>query len=143
MPKLFSIGVKGLIRNSSGQYLLLKANVTNHSKGTQPYWDIPGGRIEENEDAITALRREIQEEIGVAQLTDITFLTAIISNHQIPLKDGTITGLALFVYTVAIPQAAQINIRPAEHDEYGWFSADKAAILLSNKYPTEFTSKLN
>ena len=137
--KLFYVGIKGLIVNSEGQYLLLKASARDHSPGTQPYWDIPGGRIEEGASAEETLRREIEEETGVSDISDIKFFTAIISNHQIPLEGEQNAGLVLMVYEAKIPVGSDIKLSP-EHTEYEWVSGPVAAERLANKYPEQFTS---
>jgi 8-oxo-dGTP diphosphatase len=46
-----------LIRNIRNEVLLIR----NHKRG----WEIPQGRVEEGEDLITALHREVLEEAGV------------------------------------------------------------------------------
>jgi 8-oxo-dGTP pyrophosphatase MutT (NUDIX family) len=46
-----------LIRNGEGNYLL----ILSHDRG----WEIPGGAVEEGEDLLTALHREVDEEVGV------------------------------------------------------------------------------
>ncbi len=46
-----------LIRNDAGDLLLVR----HHRRG----WEIPQGRVEEGEDLLTALHREVLEEAGV------------------------------------------------------------------------------
>ena len=46
-----------LVRNVSNEVLLIR----NHKRG----WEIPQGRVEEGEDLIAALQREVLEEAGV------------------------------------------------------------------------------
>ncbi len=58
------IGVKVIIKNSQGLYLLVQRTDTL-SNDQQNAWDIPGGRIEPTEDLATALAREVREEINV------------------------------------------------------------------------------
>ena len=53
---LFRVSVKAIMPYS-GRFLLLK-----NKKG---FWDLPGGKIEASEDAVGALKRECQEEIGI------------------------------------------------------------------------------
>lgn len=139
--KLFYVGIKGLIKNKEGHYLLLEADVTGHSINTAVYWDIPGGRIEQGSDAISTLRREIQEETGITELYDIAFLTSVISHHEILLGTDQKAGLVLMVYIVQIADDASIELSK-EHTSYEWVEAAEAAKRLSNKYPQEFTAQL-
>jgi ADP-ribose pyrophosphatase YjhB (NUDIX family) len=138
--KLFYIGIKGLIKNKSGEVLLLKADVTKHRKNTEPYWDIPGGRITEGQGVAETLSREIKEETGIEKIESCEFFTAVVSNHEIPVDDKML-GLALMIYEVQIPKGSKIKLSD-EHIAYEWVDKHEAARRLSNKYPAEFTNKL-
>lgn len=139
--KLFFVGVKGLVENEQGQILLLLANVTKFRKNVTPYWDIPGGRIEKGHSILETLAKEIHEETGVAELGEPQFVTSVISNHEIPLDDGSEAGLVLMVYKVTIPADAEITTSD-EHDKYEWVDKKEAAERLQHKYPKEFTDAL-
>lgn len=141
--KLFFVGIKGLVEDKAGNVLLLKADVTKHRGNAEPYWDIPGGRIDEGETngVATTLRREILEETGVAVVENIEFLTAVISNHQIPLEGDKKAGLVLMVYKVTIPEDSNIKISQ-EHVAYEWVTKAEAKKRLAHKYPKEFTDRL-
>jgi 8-oxo-dGTP diphosphatase len=54
---LHSVVVGCLVRNESNEVLLIR----HHKRG----WEIPQGRVEEGENLIDALRREVREEAGV------------------------------------------------------------------------------
>ncbi len=56
------VGVKLIIRSNDGQILMLRRSGYGDLDGS---WDIPGGRIDASEDLLTALNREIREEIGL------------------------------------------------------------------------------
>lgn len=140
--KLYYLGIKGLIRNSEGKILVLKASLRNHTPDSLPYWDIPGGRVEEGDDPITTLRREIEEEIGVSEVTGPKLMTAVISRHEIPLNDGKRAGLVLMIYTVRIPGGSKIRLSP-EHTDYEWVDTGEARVRLENKYPPEFLNILS
>ena len=58
------VGVKALIKNNSHKYLFVRRSQILQSE-QEPYWDIPGGRIEVEEPLLIALRREIAEETGL------------------------------------------------------------------------------
>lgn len=52
----------GIVINEQGQLLIAKR--PDHWLGGG-YWEFPGGKIEPNEDSVTALKRELLEEVGV------------------------------------------------------------------------------
>lgn len=137
---IFHLGVKALIRNEAGQILLLKVNPKKLSKTTVPYWDIPGGRIQRNSTVEDTLKREIEEEIGIKQISNIKPLSMVLSNIRIPLKPHNV-GLILAVYTCKIDTQAKLQISD-EHTEAKWFSPKEAAKLLQVKYPADFTNGL-
>lgn len=141
MPKLFYVGVKGLIEDEQGRILVLLADVSTHRKNTEPYWDIPGGRIEEGDDVAATLKREISEETGITEVASTELLTAVVSNHEIPIDAEKTAGLILMVYKVTIPANSTVVISE-EHQKYEWVSKAEAAERLEHKYPAEFTSAL-
>lgn len=137
----FHVGVKALITNSDGQILLMHEDGSTHRKPMPNYWDLPGGRMQEGELVLNTLQREVKEETGITTLTDVSFVTAVISNHRIPLADGTVVGLVLMVYRVLIPENATIKLSD-EHIGYEWVATAEARARLTNKYPAEFTDSL-
>ena len=70
------VAVSGLIRHSDGKILLIR--------GPRRGWEFPGGQVEEGENLIEALRREIQEESGVT--ASIGSLVGVYSNIKVPTK---------------------------------------------------------
>jgi 8-oxo-dGTP pyrophosphatase MutT (NUDIX family) len=138
--KLFYVGVKGIVVNDKDQLLLLLADVSTHRKNTAPYWDIPGGRIKEGNTVLETLAREIEEETGLTA-SDPQFVSSVISNHEIPLDDGSSVGLVLMIYKVTVPTNSSIKISE-EHTGYEWVSKDIAKERLSHKYPKDFTDSL-
>lgn len=54
--------VVGAILDEDGRLLM----ALRHPKGSRPHlWELPGGRVEEGEEHVEALRRELAEELGV------------------------------------------------------------------------------
>lgn len=56
----------GLLFRPDGRFLLC---TRPPGKAYAGYWEFPGGKVEGGEDVITALRRELTEEIGVEVLS--------------------------------------------------------------------------
>ena len=65
--------VAGILRDPAGRVLLAQRPCGTHLSGT---WEFPGGKIEESESAASALRRELEEELGVT-IGDIEPLIAV------------------------------------------------------------------
>lgn len=52
----------GILLDSEGRYLL---GQRPEGKPYAGYWEVPGGKIEKGETVFAALRRELQEELGI------------------------------------------------------------------------------
>lgn len=96
------IGAGIILLNSNNEVLLLLRD----DRVDIPFpnmWDIPGGKVEINEDPEFAVRREMNEEIGIANLGKINLFKIITSEnltdyifwkklelnpHEIDLKEG-------------------------------------------------------
>lgn len=137
--KLFHVGIKALIENEERKVLLLFAPGWERAK-TKPHWDIPGGRIQEGGSAEETLKREVEKETGIKNIQSQEFLSAVVSNHQIPFEDK-ILGLVLMVYKVKVPVTNKI-ILSHEHTDFEWVDKKEAAKRLADKYPPDFTKLL-
>jgi 8-oxo-dGTP diphosphatase len=136
----FHLGIKALIRNKSGKILLMKVNKTVlKGYNGETYWDIPGGRIQKDGTVEDTLRREIEEETGILDVSNIKPINMVLSKIRIPLDENNNVGLILSIYSCEIPEDAEIKLSD-EHSEYGWFLPEEASKLLAFKYPEEFTS---
>lgn len=88
----------------NGRFLLVKR--TEDEEHFAGLWAFPGGKVEAGETVVDALRREIDEETGVAITGDIMLLDAYCF--------GRSTGLAFLL------KAANDRVFPDECDEYRW-----------------------
>jgi 8-oxo-dGTP diphosphatase len=70
------VAVSGLVRHPSGEILLIRS--------PRRGWEFPGGQVEEGENLIEALQREIQEESGVT--VSVGPLVGVYSNIKSPTK---------------------------------------------------------
>lgn len=61
------VSVKGLFFNEKNQVLLVKCGVEN---APSKFWSAPGGGIEDSEEAIHAVLRELTEETGYCGTVD-------------------------------------------------------------------------
>lgn len=104
--QLYYFGNKAIIQNDKGEVLALKVTTPEHE-----YWDFPGGRINQGEDAETALRREVTEETGLTGLVIHKQLTIELTPIQIPVGDE-IRGLVLATYHCSVSHADNIVLEP-------------------------------
>jgi len=126
--QLFYLGVKALIRNKSGDVLLLKVK---RATG-ETYFDLPGGRINKNETLPEALSREIQEETGITDFTVGRLLGTALTEITIPISSDEKGGLLLSVYACS---AADISDLVAEEGvQLEWHPQAEVTKRLDN-YP--------
>jgi len=62
----------GVLRRADGQVLLAQRP---EGKPWAGWWEFPGGKIEQGENALLALKRELREELGIEVLTAYPWLT--------------------------------------------------------------------
>lgn len=133
--QIFQVGIKGLIRNEKGQILMV--HIPEWSDNAA-HWDLPGGRMDEGEDFLDTLKRELMEEIGVSYIGKPKQLTAFRTNITIPV-DGKRLPLLFVVYEAKLPDHAAITIDPeSAEDGYQWFSPPEAAREMAYKFSGEF-----
>lgn len=127
------VGVKALIKNSQGQYLLIQRQ--NPLPGdTDLKWDIPGGRIKPSESLPEALARELREEIGI-KLTSRPVLVAAqdifvrhINRHVVRLT-----------YTLQLDDDIRLG---NEHQNYTWATLTEALQLNLDPYISDILKEL-
>lgn len=141
MEDKYHLGIKALIKNKEGKYLLLKVNKKALKGYTgEAYWDIPGGRVQKGDTVENTLKREIEEETGIKNISEPKPITMVLSNIRIPL-DTYDVGLILSIYECEINENEQIKLSE-EHTTFAWLEPQEAAKLLKIKYPDEFTHKI-
>ena len=95
-------------------------------------WDVFGGHIEPGEDAQQALRRELDEELGIVP-------DAL---HYLTTLDGPAPQRwRLQLYAVTAWRGEPVNRQPAEHAELRWCGLAEARRLLGDAHP-DFPSVL-
>jgi len=133
--QLFTVGVKALIQNESGKYLVLLKDKKECARDSlKAHWDIPGGRVDKGESMDKTLLRELKEEIGItsSQIGDLIGVT--VSKFEKFFADSK---LLLIVYLVTISEKQEIILNK-EHTEYRWVGKKEAMKLLADKYPKQF-----
>lgn len=63
----------GIIEDVQARYLVTQRQSTSILGG---YWELPGGKLEEGEQPMDALKRELFEEIGI-EVLDANFLSTL------------------------------------------------------------------
>lgn len=113
MAGSFSIGLKAIVYNEKNEILLLQRSSSNTRSGL---YDVPGGRMENDEDIQTALSREIKEETGL-----------ILENVGIILDISTFRPTAGESQIVRILFSCKVHgdvLLSDEHSNYVWVSLE-------------------
>lgn len=115
--KDYGLTVRGIIRNSDGEILIVK----RHPKSrTDPeMWELPGGKVEKGEHFADALVREIKEETNL-DVNVGDFCEAIQNDY--PHK----RTVQLMMYLDDINGSVEIS---DEHTQFKWASMDEIRSL--------------
>ena len=120
MDTIFLFGPRATIYNTkTNKVLLLQRNDGNN------VWEIPGGKRENNEDIVDALKREVQEETGlIINEYKLVYVSPIFENHPV-LKPFLNIGYLCFVDNNDV-------IISNEHLDYKWVCVEELASYLDS-----------
>lgn len=125
------VGVKLLIKNNKGLYLLVRRS-NPLPDGTE--WDIPGGRIEPSESLQEALSRELKEEIGIELNSKIKLIAA---------QDIILPKAGLHVVRITYIAEFEESIKLSEeHQDFKWVTPQDALNLNLDPYLREVFATL-
>jgi 8-oxo-dGTP diphosphatase len=116
--KTFYVGVKGVIIKG-GKVLIVKAT------DKDGIWEVPGGRIEDNETIEQALRRELKEELPNIQNVRVDQILDASRLHKDITGD---VSLVLVFYKVTAGFMGEPHLSD-EHTEYRRATKDEALQL--------------
>ncbi len=110
------VGVKILLRNSEGKYLLLHRSPEKYPE-VNNLWDIPGGRIEASVPLLENLKREVKEETGL----DLQEEPRLISAQDILRIPGRHVVRLTYVGEIN----GQVELKGEEHNDFKWFTLEE------------------
>lgn len=108
ITKPVTFGVRAIVLGPDGKLLLVKHTYDK-------YWYLPGGAMKRGEEAEAALKREVKEELGIAELRLERKLGTYVST-----REGKRDTIAVFVaHAAAMGKRQRLEIAAAE-----WFAPD-------------------
>ncbi len=118
----------GLIVNTRGEYLLAQRP---RGKAHAGLWEFPGGKIEEGEDAASALARELKEELDLELLSSAPYgvYTHIYAKEEVALTLTVLRVMAWRGTPVGLEGQAHRWVSPARIHRLQMLSADRPIAL--------------
>lgn len=108
----FRVSVKGIVVDESGRFLL--------SREDNDKWELLGGGLEHEEDPITALRREVQEETGI----EVTYVSPTPKYFITSERLGHDTYIANVIYEIKLKN---LDFKPSDECvELKFFNIEEA-----------------
>jgi 8-oxo-dGTP diphosphatase len=124
---MLQIGVKAIFRNDEGLFLFIKRSSGYTQSNLDEVWDIPGGRLNERESLIDALKREITEEIGYT----LTNIPKLLAAQDIFVEKKNLHVVRL---TYLVNENVKDIKLSKEHSNYSWISLDDLYTLNLDPY---------
>ena len=124
MPKEFYISLKSMIQNGEGKVLFLVKK-----KNGEKFLDLPGGRIEDNDNFEESIKKELNEELSLTDDIEILGQTGLV--WELPsefMKEGRRQLIITFKIKTNLDK---LNLSD-EHIDYMWIDLDDLADLEDN-----------
>jgi len=114
--KIVRVGV-AIIWNQDRSKILIDKRLPKGEFGG--FWEFPGGKLEENEDAIACIHREIREELGIEIEVDEHLIT-VEQNYGDHFSLNLIVHQARYISGEIQPlECSEIKwVKPSELDQY-------------------------
>ncbi len=125
------ISVRAIIA-LDGKYLLVRQKSSNNGA----FWCLPGGGVEEGEDILSALTRELVEETGIEPI-----IGNLLFVHQIKDVHGY-DGVGFYFQVTNGADYLHLDIAKTTHGNAELFEADYVDIQTVHVLPTFLKTKL-
>lgn len=133
MSTELQVGVKILLKNSHGKYLLLRRSPEKYPEiGAK--WDIVGGRIVPGTGLLENLKREVKEETSL----DISGGVKLVAAQDILRVPGK--HIVRLTYT---GKADGNPVLDSDHTEFRWFSAEELRSMREAEMDSYFMELLD
>lgn len=109
------------MRTAAGAFIEVAGRVLLVQPNYKPYWDLPGGIVEEGESPRDAVLRECKEELGVLVHIGRLLVVDHVSAEQ---------GLR-FVFQARLPHGVPVVLQDSELSSFAWCSPSKRAERLA------------
>ena len=120
--------VGGVLTNSEHQILACRRAPGQVMAG---FWEFPGGKVDAGETNLLALKRELDEELGL-HVDSASYIDTVVHDYG-----SMIVNIAFFSCPIE-----QSEMSPSVHDEFLWASEDEAATLNWLPADIEFVNRL-
>lgn len=117
---------KAIVLNADGKMLAIRRSNTDTRRPMQ--WDLPGGHLEDNEEMIAGIIREIKEETGLS----VSNVHAIYAYSEPRSWDGGEASVVFITYAAHAPSSDVVL--SFEHDKAEWVKIEDAVEMY--EYPT-------
>ena len=122
------ITVCGFIYNQDKLFIAKRAISKKFFPGL---WELPGGKLENNEEITNCLSREIFEEFNQSIIIeDIFHVFSYIQEDEYVIE--------LIYFSKFKDKNAQVKLDPIDHSEYKWIDSNEVSIYFKDKNDNEY-----
>ncbi|MEV6847498.1 NUDIX domain-containing protein [Actinoplanes sp. NPDC051411] len=125
-PPVHPVDVFLVLHDGPSVLLALRQNTGYHDGR----WNLPSGKLEHGEDALSGMIREAREEIGIRLSRSSVRLAATV-HHRVSAEHARI-GLVFAAGSAPSSQGTPVNAEPHKCGGLGWFPAGSLPAEMSS-----------